>query len=341
MENLSLAFYKAARGKRRKRDVAQYQRSLDRNLGLLRAQLISRDVPVGEYRYFTVYEPKERLICAASFRERVLHHAIINVLDPILDRFQIHDSYACRAGKGTEAAVVRAFSFSRRFGHFLKLDVRRYFDSIPHGRLLGLLERRIKDSDLFELLRRIVASYEIMPGRGLPIGNLTSQHFANFYLAHLDHFIKEQLRIPGYLRYMDDMVLFAENGATLGRALDGVRTFVHGRLSLDLKPAILGAVKGGLPFLGFVVFRDAVRLSRRKKGLARRRASEAYHNLAVGEWSETAFADHVLPVFSHLRLAQSLRFRQQLVAKWDHGIGLEPRETGRQLEQFGEQRSRC
>ena len=124
---------------------------------------------------------------------------------------------------------------------------------------------------------------------------------------------------------MDDMVLFSDGPAALEQALLSVERYADEKLSLSLKPPILGAVRGGLPFLGFVLYPTAARLSRRKKGRARRRVAEAYGNLASGRWSEGTFADHVLPVFAHLGLARSLRFRQELASRWDHGIGLQPR----------------
>ena len=134
-ENLRLAFLNAIRGKCGKQDVIEYTARLDENLRLLRDRLLARRVDVGHYHFFTVHDPKERVICAASFPERVLHHAIMNVCEPVLERYAIHDSYACRTGKGMHAAVLRAQAFTRQFPWYLKLDVRKYFDSIHHETL--------------------------------------------------------------------------------------------------------------------------------------------------------------------------------------------------------------
>jgi len=206
-ENLRLAFWKAAKGKRGKADCVAFRERLDENLAALRAELLEGDVPVGNYHYFTVHDPKERLICAASFRERVLHHAVMNVCEPALERAAVFDSYACRKGKGRLLAVERAQGYARTHGWFLKMDIRKYFDSIDHETLRALLGRKFKDPELLRLVDRILASYQTAPGRGLPIGNLTSQHFANFYLAPLDRFLKEELRRGAYVRYMDDFVV--------------------------------------------------------------------------------------------------------------------------------------
>ena len=193
-ENLRLAFLKAIRGKRGKQEVLDYTVRLDKNLRLLRAQLLACQVDVGHYHFFTVHDPKERVICAASFPERVLHHAIMNVCEPVLERYAIHDSYACRTGKGMHAAVLRAQAFARQYPWFLKLDIRKYFESIHHATLMSLLERRFKDQAVLGSIRTILETYAVQPGRGLPIGNLISQHLANFYLGHLDHWIKELIR---------------------------------------------------------------------------------------------------------------------------------------------------
>jgi len=173
--NLRLAFWKAAKGKGAKADCRAFQEKLDANLAALRADLLAGSARVGAYHYFTIHDPKERTICAASFPERVLHHALMNVCEPVLERAAVFDSYACRKGKGQLAAVRRAESCARQYGWFLKLDVRKYFDSVDHDILQGLLRRKFKDAVVLGLFDQVLASYQTVPGRGLPIGNLTSQ----------------------------------------------------------------------------------------------------------------------------------------------------------------------
>ena len=207
LDNLRHAFQRAARGKRHRAEVAAFQITIDERLADMSVRLQRGEFPVGRFRQFEIHDPKRRIITAPDFPERVLHHAIIRVCEPHLERWLIADTYACRPGKGREAAVLRAAGFARRFPWRLHLDVRQYFDSIPHDTLLACLRQRLKDRQLLELFQGIIAGFRGAAGRGLPIGSLMSQHFANLYLGWLDRFVKESLRIPGYVRYMDDFVV--------------------------------------------------------------------------------------------------------------------------------------
>ena len=155
---------------------------------------------------FRILDPKPRLIHAPGFPDRVLHHAIMAHAGPVLDRGLVDDTYACRTGKGTLAAVQRACAQAGRFAWFAQIDIRAYFASIGHERLLALLQRRFRDRDLLALLRRIVGAHQPTAGCGLPIGTLTSQYFANFYLNGLDRLLLEHMRVRGYVRYLDDAV---------------------------------------------------------------------------------------------------------------------------------------
>lgn len=210
-ENLKLAFWKAQKGKHGNVEVEDFRCNLDKNLFQLQLQLLSGDVNVGNYHYFTIYDPKERKICAASFSERVLHHALMNVCHPIFESYQIFDSYATRKNKGTYAALDRAKQYQSKFEYFLKLDVRKFFDTISHNKLKNALRNKIKGNEILQLFYKIIDSYHTNLGRGIPIGNLTSQYFANHLLAEADHFVKEKLRVKAFVRYMDDMVLWGYN----------------------------------------------------------------------------------------------------------------------------------
>ena len=189
-ENLRLAFHKAGRGRRGQWVVRQFAAGLDQHITAMSLAIRMGTAAVGRFQQFLIRDPKERVITAPCFEERVLHHGIMNVCEPVLDRWLIDDTFACRTGKGREAAIARAHIFTRRQSWFLKLDVRKYFDSVPHARLKSYLERRFKDPRLLELLKRIIACYRGELGIGLPIGSLTSQHFANFYLGWLDRYVK-------------------------------------------------------------------------------------------------------------------------------------------------------
>lgn len=155
-ENLRLAFWKASKGKRGKADCQAFRERLDENLSAVRVELLTGNVAVGDYHYFKVFDPKERQICAASFRERVLHHALMNVCEPVLEKAAVFDSYACRKGKGRERAVTRAQHYARTHGWFLKMDIRKYFDSIHQGTLRTLLGRKFKDPLVLGVFDRIL-----------------------------------------------------------------------------------------------------------------------------------------------------------------------------------------
>jgi RNA-directed DNA polymerase len=157
-DNLRLAVVRALRGKRDRLDARRFVSRLDANLANLRGQLLAGTVALGCFRQFVIHDPKERIITAPCFRERVLHHAVMNVCEPYLDRWLIDDTFACRRGKGRIAAVLRARCFAQRFPFFLKLDIRKYFDSVPHAELAARLRRRFKDERLLQLLERVIAS---------------------------------------------------------------------------------------------------------------------------------------------------------------------------------------
>jgi len=226
------------------------------------AQLRAGTFPLGRFHQFVIHDPKERVITAPCFPERVAHHAILAVCGPVLDRWLIPDTFACRAGKGRVAAVARTAEFARRFPYFLKLDIRKYFDSIPHERLLTRLARRIKDRRALDLFARVVGSFRGELGRGLPIGSLTSQHLANFYLGWFDREVKEQWRVPGYVRYMDDMGLLSTDRDELRRAEGKAAVWLREELGLEVKPTpYRNRTAAGMDFLGCRVFPDHVTLT--------------------------------------------------------------------------------
>jgi hypothetical protein len=338
-ENLRLAFWKAAKGKRGKADCLGFRERLDENLATLGAELLAGDVSVGDYHYFKVHDPKERLICAAAFRERVLHHALMNVCEPVLERAAIFDSYACRKGKGRLLAVARAQGYARTHRWFLKMDIRKCFDSIHHETLRDLLARKFKDPSVLGVFDRIIDSYHTAPGRGLPIGNLTSQHFTNFYLAPLDRFLKEDLQCGAYVRYMDDFVTWGESGHELRAVCERVRAFLAGELKLELKDNIaINRTAFGMDFLGYRLFPGTVRLARRSKVRFTRkfRRYEAAH--LRGEWSELVLQQRIQALLAFVMPAESGAFRRHVLQRF--GVAarrLEPRESGRQLEQQRDQ----
>jgi retron-type reverse transcriptase len=210
-ENLKRAYLEARRGKTLSVSALGFRACEETELRRIRDELAEGSFRFGEYRRFTITDPKRRVICAAPFRERVVHHAMIRVIGPILERYQIFHSYACRRGKGTERALLQAFDWARSTPTFLKLDIRKYYDSVDHELLRAQLARVFKDARLLDLLDGLIYSYRTALGKGLPIGNLTSQYFANHFLGQFDHATERSGFQARYLRYMDDMLFFPGN----------------------------------------------------------------------------------------------------------------------------------
>ncbi|MBA3966893.1 MAG: RNA-dependent DNA polymerase [Nitrospirales bacterium] len=278
-DNLLRAYRKARLGKGGRPAVAEFGLNLEKELFSLQRALQDESYHPGEYRLFTIYERKPRLIAAAPFCDRVVHHAVMNVIEPSLDRTFIADSYACRRGKGVHAAVDRYQAWAQTYRYVLKMDVRQYFPSIDHDLLKEKLRRRIKDPRVLRVLDWIIegspqhphteASY--FPGdtlftpmerrAGIPIGNLTSQFFANLYLDDLDQFIKQGLTIRPYLRYVDDMVVLGHDKGWLADIRAAVREGLEvDRLRLHPRKAHITRVADGLILLGYVVFPTQRRL---------------------------------------------------------------------------------
>ena len=233
--NLLLASHKAKRGKRFRPSVAEFEFRLEPELLRLQEELRDKTYRPGNYRSFYIYEPKKRLISAAPYRDRIVHHALTGILEPIFEPTFIYDSYACRRGKGTHAAVDRCQQFARQFRYVLKADIRKFFPSMDHEILKERIARKIKDPGVLWLAALLIDHsnpqepvFDWFAGddlftpserrRGTPIGNQTSQFFANVYLDPLDHFVKERLGIKGYVRYVDDFLLFSDDRRQLAEA---------------------------------------------------------------------------------------------------------------------------
>lgn len=264
-ESLHAAYLRARKGKREHSDVLIFSLNLESNLIELQNELIWGSYQTGNYKKFYVYEPKQRLVAALPFRDRVIQHSIVAAIEPIWERRFIFDSYACRPGKGTHAGANRAQEYlrsvKRQYGRIyaLKADISKYFPSIDHAVIKQLLSKRIACKRTLELMFGIIDSWEDSPGRGLPIGNLTSQLMANIYLHELDEFVKCTLRERYYIRYMDDFIIVHHDKAYLHRQRAIIEDYLSDslRLKTNRKTQVfpVGMRRGrALDFLGYRIW---------------------------------------------------------------------------------------
>ena len=314
-ENWLMASRKAFRGKTDRQTVARFYFNLENELLNLKNELTTGSYTPKDFKIFEIREPKVRKICSSDFRDRVVHHAICNVIEPVFDRRLVYDTYACRTGKGSHAALRRCQEFSRNHEYFLKCDIRKYFDTIDHEVLKGLLRRILKDRRLLTLLDQII-DHGVpgnLPGKGLPIGNLTSQHFANLYLGELDHHLKERLRLKGYLRYMDDFICFGRDKAELHQLLTEIRRFTGEVLRLELKDKVvrIAPVTEGVPFLGFRIYPNLIRLQRVNLVRFRKKLKKKEVAYQEGRLSQPELVASVNCMIAHLSHANATALRRK------------------------------
>lgn len=302
-ESLLAAAHRARKGKRYKTGCREFFLDLEKELLRLQRELKDQSYRPGPYRTFKIYEGKERMISAAPFRDRVVHHALVAALEPIFEPGFIYDSYANRVGKGTHKAIDRFTQFARKRKYVLKCDVKKFFPNVDHRVLFKVIARKIKDPQVMRLVSVILQSWESRQApspyfpdddlftplerpRGLPIGNLTSHFWANVYLNPLDHFVKESLGCKHYIRYMDDFVLFHDQKETLWLWRKDIIGFLQTlRLRLHDNRAQVWPVECGSDFLGFVIWPDHRRLRGVNVRRFRRRLhrqAEAYREGSIG-----------------------------------------------------------
>jgi RNA-directed DNA polymerase len=265
-DNLALAAWKAARGKRQRAEVQRFFAGFDETIARLSSDILAGVVPYGEYRSFEIHDPKKRLIHAACLRDRVLQHAIMNLAEPVFERTLVPTSYACRPGLGVHKAIAQVQANLRRFPWFAKVDVDGYFPSIDHACLKRLLAHRFKGDDFLALLGRIIDSCPAAPGRGLPIGSLSSQHFANHYLDGADRFLLDHPLVCAHVRYMDDTLWWGQDRESVRQVLAELRVWLANERRLRLKATFqINRTERGVTWCGARVLRGSLRLTPRKQ----------------------------------------------------------------------------
>jgi len=337
--NLLEAWKKASKGKRRTNSCAYFEHELADNLLELQKQLVTGNYKPGNYTHFYIHEPKRRCISAAPFRDRIVHHALCNIIEPIFEDKFIPDSYANRVNKGTHKAVNRFQQFSKQYRYVLRLDIVKHFPSIDHVILLDTLSQYIRDKETLKLISIIINSgrragephqqHQIkhpswhdftddLPHTnrpiGLPIGNLTSQFWSNCYMHPLDLFIKRELSCKGYLRYVDDFALFSHSKKQLWEWKEAIRTKLTAmHLTFHENSAQVSPVHVGIPWLGFVIYPDYKRIKQRKVVFATRRLNQRYERWMCGEISFTEFDAGVQGWINHVRYADSWGLRKHIL----------------------------
>ena len=313
-ENLYLASRKSRKGKRLKDNVIRFEENIEAELFSLQEELISKTYRPGIYREFAIYERKPRKISAAPYRDRIVHHALCNIIEPIFEKTFVFDSYACRKGRGTHKAVDRFTEFCKGNKYVLKTDIRKYFPSIDHDILFEKIKRKIKCRDTLWLIKTIIDGSNkqdtiinyfagdnlfepFAKRRGIPIGNLTSQFFANIYLNDLDHYAKEILGCKYYIRYVDDITVFGKDKKNLWSVKENMEKFlIKDRLKLNSVKTYVTPVSVGIDHLGYRVFPEhrllrkdnSMRFARKFTALMQlfrqRRISFAKLNVSVQSW---------------------------------------------------------
>ncbi len=322
-DNLYRAFVGASRGKRDRPEVREFEYHLETRLWEIRDELEAGSYAWGRLRSFWVRDPKRREIRAAPFRDRVVHHALFSVLDPIFRRGFIADSYACIPGRGTHHAVQRYRAFVRvraGRGYRVQGDIRHYFASVDHAVLRARLRRRIGDEPLLRLLDGLITHGADVPGRGMPIGSLTSQLFANVYLDALDHFVKEHLRVRHYLRYMDDFLLLTADRREAWDRLAEVRAFLAERLRLELnrRRVVVAPVREPCDLLGYVHHSDGrVRVRRRSVRRLWRRVPALARRVAAREIDSAIARASVASWFGLAKHADTFRLSRSIFTRRD------------------------
>ncbi|HEJ4320077.1 RNA-dependent DNA polymerase [Alcaligenes faecalis] len=339
-EALHAAYIRARRNKRDRREVQRFEQDLEGNLIQLQNELIWGMYKTGRYRTFEVYEPKQRTVAALPFRDRVVQHALVAAIEPIWERRFIHDSYACRPGRGTHRGADRAQAMLRKVKrqhgrvYVLKADIAKYFYSIDHGVLKALLRKRIRCKQTLALLDSIIDS-TADPGDphpvGLPIGNLTSQLFANLYLHELDEFVKHELREKHYIRYMDDFMIASHDKAHLHEVRAIIERFLWERLRLktNAKTQVfpVGERNGrALDFLGYRIWTTHRRI--RKSSISRisRTLKHLRKRYAAGKVELSKIKESVMSWIAHASHAETFGLRNKLLGSipFSRGEGPEP-----------------
>ncbi len=320
-ENIFVAFDEFKRGKRKKEDVMCFEKDLEENVFELSEQLMIKTYQHGSYANFAICDPKYRLISKASVRDRVVHHVLFNYLYGIFDKTFIFHSYSSRLTKGTHIGVNNFHKHMRKASenysklcYALKCDIKKFFDSINHTVLVRLLLKEVADPDVLWLINNIIESYSKTPNTGIPLGNVTSQLFANVYLNQLDRFIKHDLHVKHYFRYADDFVLLHQDKDYLEKLIDAIGNFLDGELKLRLHPqkVFIQKLKQGVDFLGYVCFPYCRTIRTKTKKRMLKKLYKRKNEMQMNEITAESFNQTLQSYFGLLKHASSHHLTEML-----------------------------
>lgn len=307
-ENLYLAYKKAKKGKGWRKSIKVFEKDIEGNLLKLQQMLISGQFNTSKYATKIVYEPKKRTIYKLPFYpDRIVQHALLQVVLPIWNSVMIYDSYACRNGKGMHEASTKVMNHVRSYKYCLKADIRKFYPSIDHEILMKIIENKIKCEPTLNLLRNIVFSYP--GGKNAPIGNYTSQWFGNLYMNELDWYIKQNLKTKAYIRYCDDFVLFGNNKKELHHKKELIEKFVKDKLDLRFSKSTIFPVTQGVDFLGYRHFKEKKLLRKSTVNRVKRRISSLPAYLKTGIITLEQFRSSIASTEGWIKWANSYNFR--------------------------------
>jgi len=310
-ENIYLAYLRARKGKSWQDTVKNFEKDLDLNITKIHESLVNRTFTTSPYITKTIYEPKTRLIYKLPFNpDRIIQHALLNILEPIWDNLFIFDSYACRTGKGMHAGSTRTMEFVRKNKYCLKCDISKFYPSIQHDILFEIVKRKIKCKDTLWLIKDII--YSIGSNTNVPIGNYTSQWFGNLYMNELDQLIKHKFHIKHYIRYCDDFLLFHDDKQLLGGMAEIIEKFLKERLDLKFSKCDLFPVSRGVDFLGYRHFRGYILVRKSTAKRTKKRFKRLPILLSKGRISIDQYRSSLASTMGWLKWSNSYNLRQSL-----------------------------
>ena len=310
-ENIAEAYRKSIKGKRSYSSVKRFEQDVEGNLKKIRESLINQTYKTSPYNQRTIYEPKERIIYVLALNpDRVVHHALMNVLIPIFTKMFIKNTFACIKDRGLHKGSILTTKYVRKYKYCLKCDIRKFYPSINHDILYRMCERKFKEKEILWLLHEII--YSIEGETNVPIGNLPSQWFGNWYMTPFDRYVTEELGITAYLRYCNDFCLFSDSKEELNRAKKKIEVFLRDELALKMSKCDLFRTTQGVDFLGYRHFKGYKLLRKRTAKRVKRRLPAILKKYKEGKMTQDRFRSCVESTYGWVKWANTYNFQLKL-----------------------------